>query len=176
MTSTSASLQACAIASQPLISASVSCGITNVSALMLGVLLLLQRCDFVGILAAVMEAMPTMFDRFGCSNLLLQPPLVCRCVLFPHLILTAVVGKGGFGDHGDTIGHRAHGLAHATAAAGLHVGIIQMFRRDIEAGVRALQPAQGTLHTLVEIDDWPHRPRRVLLKERIALWLIPAFL
>src|SRR5512132_911563 len=103
MTSTSASLQACAIASQPLISASVSCGITNVSALMLGVLLLLQRCDFVGVLAAMMEAMSTMFSRFRRSDLLLQPSLVDLGILFPHLILTGVVGEGGFVDHGDAI-------------------------------------------------------------------------
>src|ERR671914_2305113 len=98
MTSTSASLQACAIASQPLISASVSCGMTNVSALMLGVLLLLQRGNFLIILASMMEAMATMFDRFRRCDLLLQPPLVTRRVLFPHLVLTGVVSKGGFVD------------------------------------------------------------------------------
>src|SRR5919108_6113849 len=112
MTSTSASLQACAIASQPLISASVSCGMTNVSALMLGVLLLLQRCDFVGVLAPMMEAMSTMLGRVRRGDLLLHPALVDLRVLFPHLVLTGVVGEGGFVDHGDAMFHRAHGLAH----------------------------------------------------------------
>jgi hypothetical protein len=38
---------------------------------MLGALLLLQRCDFLVVLASVMEAMGTMFDRFRRGDLLL---------------------------------------------------------------------------------------------------------
>src|SRR5919109_852193 len=176
MTSTSASLQACAIASQPLISASVSCGMTKVSALMLGVLLPLQRGNFLVVLASMMETMRPMFDGFRRGDLLLQPSFVDLSVLFPHLILTAVVSEGGLVHHGDALFHRAHGLAHAAAAAGLHVGIIQMLGGDIEAGIGTLQPAQGALDAFIEIDHRPHRARRVLLKVRIALWLITAFL
>src|SRR6266511_3483993 len=145
MTSTSANLHACAIASQPLISASVSCGTTNVSALILCLLLPLQRRDLLVVLASMVEAMGAMFALFSRGDLLLQPAAVGLGILLPHLVLTGVVGKRRFVDHGDAVLHRADGLTHATPAAGLHVGIIQMFRGYIEAGIGALQPTQGAL-------------------------------
>src|SRR5919108_2029610 len=162
MTSTSANLHACAIASQPLISASVSCGTTNVSALILHLLLPLQRRDLLVVLASMVEAMAAMCALLPRSDLLLQPPSIGLCILLPHLVLTGVVGERRLIDHGDAVLHRADGFAHATPAARLHIGIIQVLSGHIEAGIGALEPTQGAFDAGVEIDHRPHRPRRVL--------------
>src|SRR5262249_22826175 len=176
MTSTSANLHACAIASQPLISASVSCGTTNVSALILRLLLPLQRRDLLVVLTPMVEAMGAMFAPLSRSDLLLQPPSIDLCILLPHLVLTGVIGERCLIDHGDAVLHWADGLAHATPTARLPVGIIQVLRGHIEAGIRALKPTQGALDACIEIDHRPHRPRRVLLEVGVTLGLEAAFL
>jgi hypothetical protein len=51
-----------------------------------------------------------------------------------------------------------------------------MFGCDVETGIGALQPAQGTLDAFIEIDHRPHRPRGVFLEVLIAFRLIAAFL
>src|SRR3989338_3575176 len=82
-----------------------------------------------------------------------QPGLVPVLVLPPHLPLARVVVEDRLVDHRDAPLDRADGLAHAAAAAGLHVRVVGAVRHDVEAGVRALDPAEGALHAGVEVDD-----------------------
>src|SRR5512145_1136098 len=71
-----------------------------------------------------------------------QPGLVGGLVLAPHLPLAGVVLEGRLVDHRDAVLHRAYRLAHAAAAARLHVGVEGRVRHHVEAGVRAGDPAE----------------------------------
>src|SRR6266849_807450 len=98
-----------------------------------------------------------------------HPDLVAALVLAPRFPLARVVVEHRLVDHRDAVLHRADRLAHAAAAAGLHVGVVRSVRHDVEAGIRALDPAERALHARVEVDDGPHRARRELLEIRVAL-------
>src|SRR5882724_11508288 len=98
-----------------------------------------------------------------------HPDLVAALVLAPRFPLARVVVEHRLVDHRDAVLHRADRLAHAAAAAGLHVGVVCSVRHDVEAGIRALDPAERALHARVEVDDGPHRARRELLEIRVAL-------
>src|SRR5439155_6044831 len=103
------------------------------------------------------------------ADLLRHPGLVPLLVVPPHLPLARVVVEHRLVDHRDALFHRADRLAHAAAAARLHVGVVGAIGHDVEAGVGALDPAERALHARVEVDDGPHRPRRELLEVRVAL-------
>src|ERR671922_1247962 len=151
------------MASHPLIRASVSCGTTNVSALILRLLLPPRGCDLLLVLPPIAEAMRALLLRLFLGDLLLQPGAIALGVLHPHLVLTGIVGERRLVDHRDTLLDGAYGLAHTAAAAGRHIGVVQVLRGDVEAGVGALQPTQSALHAFVEIDHRTHRAGRVLL-------------
>ena len=102
-------------------------------------------------------------------DLLLKPCLVSRLVLLPHLPLAGVVGERGLVDHGDAVRHGAHRLADPTTTARFHIRVVVRVGRDVEAGVRALQPAQRALHAGVEIHDRPHRAGGILLEGGVAV-------
>src|SRR5713226_9747063 len=104
-------------------------------------------------------------------DFLQQPLLVAFLVLVPHLPLAVVVAELRLIDHGDAFLHRADGFADAAAAARLHIRVVEAVRGDVEAGVRALQPAQRTLDASVEIHYWSHRARAELLKRGVAVRL-----
>src|SRR2546422_7436839 len=147
MTSTSASLQATAIASLPLISASFSCCAFSTT---LAICVLAPRAGFADVgdhflrnclaagagiddavlhhrvdLLLVLSADPKSVRSLRLVlDLLLQPGLVSRFVLLPHLPLAGVVGERGLVDHRDAVRHGAHRLAHPTPTARFHVRII----------------------------------------------------
>src|SRR5216684_8321142 len=89
-------------------------------------------------------------------------------VLAPRLPLAGVVLELRLVHHGDAVLLRADGLAHAAAAAGFQIRVVEAVGRDVEAGVRTLQPAQSTLDTLLEVDHRPHGARRPLLEGLVA--------
>src|SRR5215470_18869173 len=100
-------------------SASVMIGSPSSSALLgdlqhLGNLLL--------VLPAVTEAVRAVVP---VRDLLLEPARVALLVLSPRLPLAVVACELGLVDHRDAVGHRADRLAHATAAARLHVGVVE---------------------------------------------------
>src|SRR5262249_61812381 len=128
--------------------------------------------DLLLVLAAEAEAVRADHVVLGL-DLVAEPGRVPRLVLGPHLPLARVVVEGVLTHHGDAVLGRAHRLAHAAAAARLHVGVVQAVGRHVEAGVRALDPAERALHALVEVDYRPHGARRVLLEVRIALRHVP---
>ena len=83
---------------------------------------------------------------------------------FRHLPLAGVVVEGGLVHHRDAVLHWADRLADAAAAAGFHVGVVEALWGDVEAGVRALEPAESALHARVEVDDRPHGAGENFLK------------
>src|SRR5439155_14152629 len=83
--------------------------------------------------------------------------------------LAGVVLEGGLVDHRDAVLHRADGFADAAAAAGLHVGVVEPVGHDVEAAVRALEPAERALDARLEVDDRAHRPGRELLEDAAPL-------
>src|SRR5207244_9788064 len=93
--------------------------------------------DLLFILPTITEAVGPF--RMGL-DLLFQPDLVTLFVLFPHLPLAGVIAKFGLIHHGDAIFDRADCLTDPTPAAGLHVGVVQAVRSDVEARVWTLQP------------------------------------
>src|SRR6266568_3514114 len=124
--------------------------------------------DLLLVLAA--EAEPVGADHvLRVVDLLGHPRRVLLLVLAPHLPLARVVLEGGLVHHRDAFLGRAHRLADATAAARLHVGVVEAVGGHVEAGVRTLDPAERALHTLVEVDHRPHGPRGELLEVRVAL-------
>src|SRR5262249_54100029 len=84
------------------------------------------------VLPAVTEAMGPLGS---VGNLRLQPVLVARLVLSPHLPLTGVVSELSFIDHGDAVIHRANRFTDAASAARLHVRVVQTVGRDVKARV-----------------------------------------
>src|SRR3989449_6106906 len=135
MTSTSASLQATAIASLPLISASFSCCAFSTT---LAICVLAPRAGFADVgdhflrnclaagagiddavlhhrvdLLLVLSADPKAVRSLRLVlDLLLEPRLVSRFVLLPHLPLAGVVGERGLVDHGYAVSYVAQRLAH----------------------------------------------------------------
>src|SRR5882724_6906555 len=107
------------------------------------------------------------------ADLLLHPGLVPLLVVPPHFPLARVVVEHRLVDHRDALFHRADRLAHAAAAARLHVAVVTASGHDVEAGVGALDPAERALHTRVEVDDGTHRPRGELFEVRVALRDVP---
>src|SRR4029453_5361950 len=107
------------------------------------------------------------------ADLLCHPGRVLVLVLAPHLPLARVVVEHRLVDHGDALLDRADRLAHAAAAARLHVGVVGAVGHDIEAGVGALDPAESALHARVEVDDRAHRPCGELLEVWVALRDVP---
>src|SRR5688572_4206883 len=63
-----------------------------------------------------------------------QPGLVSGLVVAPHLPLAGVVLEHRLVDHRDAVLHRAHRLADAAPAAGLHVGVEGAVGHHVEAG------------------------------------------
>src|SRR5437868_4577847 len=132
MTSTSASWQATAIASLPVISAVFSrpffsstagANVAMTSLLLLSFLGDLQHlADLFLVLPLVAEAMRAFRPLF---DLLVQPGQVTGGVFAPHLPLAAVVLEFGFGDHGHALVDWAHRFADAAAATGFHVGVVE---------------------------------------------------
>src|SRR5215831_19070754 len=126
------------------------------------------------LLVLAAEAEPVGADHVLLGlDLVAEPGLVSRLVLGPHLPLPRVVVEGVLAHHGDAVLGGAHRLAHPAAAARLHAGVVEAVGGHVEAGVRALDPAERALHALVEVDDGPHGARRVLLEVRIALRHVP---
>src|SRR5437879_1231988 len=128
--------------------------------------------DLLLVLAAEAEAVGT-HGGLLVADLLRHPGRVLVLVLAPHLPLARVVVEHRLVDHRDALLDRADCLAHATAAARLHVGVVAAVGHDVEAGVGALDPAEGALHARVEVDDRAHRPRGELLEVRVALRDVP---
>src|SRR6058998_3699134 len=126
------------------------------------------RLELLLVLAAEAEAVRA-YGGVLVADLRRHPGLVAALVLAPHLPLARVVVEHRLVDHGDAVLHRTHRLAHAAAAARLHVGVVRPVGHDVEAGVGALDPAERALHARVEVDDRAHRARRELLEVRIAL-------
>src|SRR5712664_3477021 len=127
-------------------------------------------------LLLVLAAEPEAVGAHGgllVADLVRHPGLVPVLVVPPHLPLARVVVEHRFVDHRDALFHRADRLAHAAAAARLHVGVVSAIGHDVEAGVGALDPAERALHARVEVDDGSHRPRGELLEVRVALGHIP---
>src|SRR5262247_4263448 len=126
------------------------------------------------LLVLAAEAEPVRADgRLLVADLLGHPGLVLLLVLAPHLPLARVVLEHRLVDHRDALLDRANRLADAAAAARLHVGVVGAVGHDIEAGIGALDPAEGALHARVEVDDGAHRPRRELLEVWVALRDVP---
>src|SRR5215467_12807058 len=122
------------------------------------------------LLVLTAEPEPVRADgRLLVADLLAQPGLILLLVLAPHLPLTRVVLEHRLVHHRDAVLDRAHSLADATAAARLHVGVVGVVGHHVEAGVRALDPAERALHARVEVDDRPHRARRELLEVGVPL-------
>src|SRR5438552_16066635 len=121
----------------------------------------------------VLFILPTLPEAVGPFrmglDLLFQPDLVTLFVLFPHLPLAGVIAKFGLIHHGDAIFDRADCLTDPTPAAGLHVGVVQAVRSDVEARVWTLQPAKGALDTGIEVHHGPHGAGGELLESRIAI-------
>src|SRR5712692_75667 len=113
------------------------------------------------VLPAVTEAVGTLG---AVRDLRLNPALVALFVLPPHLPLAGVIRELGLVYHGDAVGHRADRLAYAAAAARLHVSVVEALGRDVEAGVRALQPAERALDAGVEVHHRPHGAGSELLE------------
>src|SRR5215831_1234692 len=86
------------------------------------------------VLSLVAEAVRTLPVPL---DLVLQPGLISILVLPPGFPLAVVVGEFGLVHHGDAFFHRAHSFADAATAAGLHVGVVETFRRHVKAGIRA---------------------------------------
>src|SRR5262249_61174858 len=84
--------------------------------------------------------------RLLVADLLGHPGLVLLLVLAPHLPLTRVVLEHRLVDHRDAVLDRADRLAHAAAAARLHVGVVRAVGHHVEARVGALDPAERALH------------------------------
>src|SRR6267154_5949028 len=101
--------------------------------------------------------------------------LVAVRILPIQLPLARVVGELRLVHHRDAVGLRADRLAHAAAAAGLEVRVVEALGSDVEAAVRTGEPAERALDALVEVDHGPHGPGRVLLEGRVARWLVAAF-
>src|SRR5712692_6074065 len=134
----------------------------------LGAALVQRLLDLLLVLPAEAEAMRPHHVLLG-GDLVPHPGHVGRLVAPPHLPLAGIVLERVLPDHGDALLGRADGLADAAAAAGLHVGVVEPVWRDVEARVRALEPAERALHALVEVDDRAHRARGELLEIRVAL-------
>src|ERR1700732_565293 len=88
------------------------------------------------VLTAIAESVRTLVLFL---DLTLQPGLVTGLVFPPRFPLAVVIGEGDFVDHRHAVLDRANRLAHSAAAAGFHVGVIESFGSDVEAGIRALQ-------------------------------------
>src|SRR6185312_182556 len=102
-------------------------------------------------------------------DLVLQPNRIACFVFSPVLPLAAVIFEFGFVHHGDAFLHRANGFAHPAAAAGFHVGVVEVLRRHIEDRIRAAQPAQRAFDASIEIDYRPHGAGGELLEGGIAV-------
>src|SRR5262245_20835714 len=77
------------------------------------------------LLVLIAEPEPVRADgRLVVADLLAQPGLILLLVLAPHLPLTRVVLEHRLVHHRDAVLDRAHRLAHAAAAARLHVGVV----------------------------------------------------
>src|SRR4029453_19108963 len=124
--------------------------------------------DLLLVLAAEAEAVRAG-DVLLAVDLVGHPGLVLALVVAPHLPLARVVLEGVLAHHGHAVLGRAHRLADAPAAAGLHVGVVEAVRGDVEARVGALDPAERALHALVEVDHRPHGASGELLEVRVAL-------
>src|SRR5438105_728958 len=57
----------------------------------------------------------------------------------------------------------------SAVSSGLRVGVIQTFRRHVEARIRAMQPAQRALDAGIEINHRAHGARGELFECRIAI-------
>src|SRR5207302_5693530 len=123
-------------------------------------------------LLLVLAAEPEAVRAHGgllVADLLGHPAAVLVLVLPPHLPLARVVFEDRLVDHRDAVLDGTDGLAHAAAAAGLHVRVVGAVRHDVETGVRTLDPAERALHARVEVDDRTHGPGGELLEVRVAL-------
>src|SRR5690348_15195881 len=118
------------------------------------------------ILAAIAETMRALAMAL---DLALQPNLVAFLVFSPVFPLAAVVTEFRFVDHRYAFLHRAHGFAHATAAAGFHVGVVQVLGRHVENRIRAAEPAQRALDAGVKVDHRPHGPSGEFLEGGVAV-------
>src|SRR5689334_24476986 len=81
----------------------------------------------------------------------------------PELPLVVVVLELELVDHDDAVLDRADLGADAAPDAGLVHDLVVAFGRDLEALVRAVEPAHRALDAGVEVDDRTERPRAVLL-------------
>src|SRR5947208_14845641 len=122
------------------------------------------------LLVLAAEAEPVRAHRrLLVADLGAEPGLVGGLVLPPHLPLARVVLELGLVHHRDAVLDRTHRLAHAAAAARLHVRIEGGVGHHVEARVRAGDPAEVALHTGVEVDHRAHGARGELLEVGIAL-------
>src|SRR5712664_4135997 len=187
ITSTSASLQATAMASLPVMSEVSSpfaaWGFLNswwgtiASAMSISPSALAGDLEHVGDLLLVLAAEAEAVGPLGpIGDLLLHPLLVPVVVLPPGVPLSGVVRERRLVHHGDALGLGADGLAYAAAAAGLHVRVVEALGRHVEDGVRTRQPAERALDALVEVHHRPHGARRPLLERRVALGTVAALL
>src|SRR5712692_8653252 len=128
--------------------------------------------DLLVVLAAEAEAVRA-YRSLLVTDLGAEPGLVAGLVLPPHLPLAGVVLELGLVDHRDAVLDRAHRLAYAAAAARLHIGVKRRVRHDVEAGVRARDPAEVALHAGVEVDHRAHGAGRELLEVGVALGHVP---
>src|SRR5216683_2358720 len=107
------------------------------------VLALLGDFQHLGNLLFVLTAEPeSMRALRAVGDGRLQPALVLFRLLLPLQPLTGVVGELRLVHHGDAIGNGTDCLANSAATAGLHVGVVETVRGDVEARVRALQPTE----------------------------------
>ena len=102
-------------------------------------------------------------------NLFRQPAGIAVLVFCPHLPLALVVFELGLIHHCNALVHRADRLTDPAAATCLHVGVIKAIWSHIEAGIRALEPAEGALGAFGKVDRRSHRAGGELLEIGIAL-------
>src|ERR1700756_5980707 len=102
-------------------------------------------------------------------DFVLQPNLVSFLVLLPGLPLARVVCEFRLIHHDDALFNRADRLAHAASAAGLHVRVIEAVGSYVEAGIRAVQPAECALDTGIKVHHRPHGARRKFFEGWITL-------
>src|SRR6266540_430653 len=145
--SQSASRIAWAIASHPVISSSCSSSFSS------------------GLTAETAILLHPLGDREAV--LLEQLPVPIR-VRLRHLVQAVVVVELQLVDHLDTVLDWADLLTDRAADACLVDHLIGPVRRDLEALVGAVQPAQGALDALVEVNQRAPRARGPLLVDRIA--------
>src|SRR3989449_7795320 len=86
------------------------------------------------------------------ADLLRHPGLVLLLVVPPHFPLARGVVGHPLVYQPDSPFHPADRLAHAPAAARLHVGVVGAIGHDVEAGGGALGPAERALRARVEAD------------------------